>query len=249
MTHLLVPPSSMQVAGDVAVPVSRADLTPDERAEMFALIQSHFEGVREDVFARDLDEKDWVLRIVRDGALVGFSTLQAYQATVGDQRVNVIYSGDTVMAPEAWGSPVLARGWIALVRAIQATDPEGRWFWLLLSSGFRTYRFLPVFWREFWPRHSDELPDETRAMVSTLARDRFGDSYDSAAGVVRFEAPQRLRAHLAAVPEGKANDPHVRFFLERNPGHANGDELVCLTELSDANLTAAGVRMVRGSSR
>ena len=239
----------MQVAGDVAVPVARADLTPDERAGMFALIESHFDGVREDVFARDLDEKDWVLRIVRDGTLVGFSTLQSYQATIGDQRVNVIYSGDTVMSPEAWGSPVLARGWIALVRAIQATAPDGLWFWLLLSSGFRTYRFLPVFWREFWPRHSAELPDETRAMMAALAHERFRESYDSVAGVVRFEAPQRLRAHLAAVPEGKANDPHVRFFLEHNPGHANGDELVCLTELSDANLTAAGIRMVRGSSR
>jgi hypothetical protein len=66
VTHLLVPPTTMQVAGDVAVPVSRADLTPGERAEMFALIQSHFEGVRDDVFNRDLDEKDWV-RLGADG--------------------------------------------------------------------------------------------------------------------------------------------------------------------------------------
>jgi hypothetical protein len=58
-----------------------------------------------------------------------------------------------------------------------------------------------------------------------------------------------LKPHLAAVPDGRADNPHVRFFLERNPGHASGDELVCLTELSDANLTAAGVRMVRGANR
>lgn len=249
MTHLLVPPSSMQVAGDVALPVRREDLVPNERAEMFTLIQSHFEGVREDGFHRDLEEKDWVLRIVRDGTLVGFSTLQAYQATVRDRRINVIYSGDTVMAPEAWGSPVLARGWIALVRAIQASRPDEPWHWLLLSSGFRTYRFLPVFWREFWPRHDAEMPLEVRASMRELAQERFGQAYDPATGVVRFNAPQRLRDHLAAVPEGKASDAHVRFFLDRNPGHAAGDELVCLTELSDENLTRAGVRMVRGSSR
>ena len=40
------------------------------------------------------------------------------------------------------------------------------------------------------------------------------------------------------------NDPHVAFFLKRNPGHGDGDELVCLTELSDDNLTRAGRRMV-----
>ena len=245
MTHMMIPPPVLQVAGDVATPIARADLTPDERAEMFALIQSHFEGVRLDVFDRDLDEKDWVLRIVRDGTLVGFSTLQSYPTQVDGRRINVIYSGDTVMAPEAWGSPVLARSWIALVRALQAVELEGPWYWLLLSSGFRTYRFLPVFWREFWPRHDAGTSAEIDALQSALARERFGSAYDQATGVVRFETPQRLRPHLAAIPDGKASDPHVRFFLDRNPGHAAGDELVCLTELSDANLTAAGVRMVR----
>ena len=127
MTHLLVPPPIVHVAGDIAIPVARTDLTPDERAEMFALIDSHFDGVRRDVFDQDLGEKDWVLRIVRDGALVGFSTLQVYPATCSGQHINVIYSGDTVVAPEAWGTPVLARGWIALVRAIQATQPNEPW--------------------------------------------------------------------------------------------------------------------------
>jgi hypothetical protein len=31
-----------------------------------------------------------------------------------------------------------------------------------------------------------------------------------------------------------------------NPGHANGDELACLTEISRSNLTPAGERMVGG---
>lgn len=249
MTHLLVPPPVVRVAADVAIPAARADLTPDEQEAMYTLIEAHFDGVRREVFERDLAEKDWVVRIVRDGALVGFSTLQVYSTTFAGDRINVIYSGDTVVAPEAWGTPVLARGWIAMVRAVQAARPEEPWYWLLLSSGFRTYRFLPVFWREFWPRHDAVPGDRIRQMIATLARERFNGCYDEQTGVVRFPRPQRLREHLARIPEGKENDPHVRFFLERNPGHGAGDELVCLTSLGDDNLTAAGVRMVRGSSR
>ena len=71
MTQLVVLPPSLQVGSDVAVPMARAELTPDERTEMLALIQSHFDGVCDEVFHRDLDDKDWVLRIVRDGTLVG----------------------------------------------------------------------------------------------------------------------------------------------------------------------------------
>ena len=245
----LVLPPSLHGAADVAVSVNRVDLTPDDRAAMFALMDSHFEGVSPDVFDRDLDEKDCVLQIVRDGALVGFSTLQVYSTMCAGCSTNVIYSGDTIVSPEAWGTPVLARGWIALVRAIQATRPDEPWYWLLLSSGFRTYRFLPVFWRDFWPRH-DRMPDDgSRVMASTLARERFNGCYDEQTGVVRFPRPQRLREHLACIPDGRRSDPHVQFFLERNPGHSAGDELVCLTRLSDDNLTRAGARMVWGSSR
>ena len=242
-------PLPLQVAGDVAIPSPRVELSADERREMLGLFQAHFEGVSAPQFFEDLDAKDWVLRIVRDGTLVGFSTLEAYTTSYQGRAINVIYSGDTVVSPEAWGSPVLARGWIALVRAIQATRPDEPWYWLLLSSGFRTYRFLPVFWREFWPRHDAEPDDDTRRMMIALARQHFDGCFDERAGVVRFPKPQRLRAHLAEMPEGKANDPHVRFFLERNPRHNDGDELVCLAELSDANLTAAGRRMVRNSAR
>jgi hypothetical protein len=38
-------------------------------------------------------------------------------------------------------------------------------------------------------------------------------------------------------------DPHVAFFLNRNPGWRRGDELVCLTEIAFENLTPAGRRM------
>ncbi len=244
MTASLPGTFELGAAGDRADARPRADLCADERREMRALLDAHFEGVTPAQFDRDLDEKDWVLRIRRDGRLVGFTTVQLYTSAAAGVPVNVVYSGDTIVAPEAWGSPVLARGWIALVRALQAGGAPGPWYWLLLSSGFRTYRFLPVFWRDFWPRHDAEPPAATRQLLARLARERFGAAYDAESGVVRLAHPQRLRGGLAQVPQGRADDPHVRFFLARNPGHAAGDELVCLTALHDDNLTAAGRRMV-----
>jgi hypothetical protein len=228
-----------------AVAMRRAELSMDERETMRTLLGTYFDGVTAEQFAKDLEEKDWVLRVFSGERLVGFSTLAVGEAVVAGRCVNVVYSGDTIMAPEAWGSPVLAKGWITLVRRACAELPVRPCYWLLLSSGFRTYRFLPVFWREFWPRHDAEMPEEVRVMRDVLARGRFGEAYDAEAGVVRFGAPQRLRGGLAEVPEGRMRDAHVAFFLTCNPGHAAGDELVCLTELSDDNLTAAGRRVVR----
>lgn len=223
----------------------RESLTVAQRDEMYALLATHFDGVTRERFEHDLTEKNWVVEIRRSGRLVGFSTMLVHELRHSGSAITAVYSGDTIVAPEAWGSTALARSWIAAVNEIRAGFPTRPCYWLLLTSGFRTYRFLPVFWREFFPRHDTPTPPDTQRLLSELTRAQYGASYDAAAGLVRFGQPQRLRGQLGLVPPGRDADAHVAFFLARNPGHANGDELACLTEISEANLTLAGQRMIR----
>lgn len=224
--------------------VPRAELISAQKSEMFQLLSEHFEGVTPGQFARDLAEKNLVLLLQRGETLVGFSTLLSYTTLFEKETINVIYSGDTIVAPDAWGTTALPRAWVAGVETLRAAFPPGRCFWLLLTSGFRTYRFLPVFWREFFPRFDASTPSEIQRLLLTLARERFGSQFDSTAGVVRFNAPQKLRGGLSEVPSSRESDPHVVFFLASNPGWTNGDELACLTELKPENLTPAGRRMM-----
>jgi hypothetical protein len=224
--------------------VPRTKLGTAEKREMFHLLTEHFIGVTPEVFARDLAEKNLALLLRRGGTLVGFSTMAAYTAAFDATTANVIYSGDTIVTPEAWGTTALPRAWVTGVEMLRAALPSGRCFWLLLTSGFRTYRFLPVFWRDFFPRFDTATPPQTQRLLEQLAKDRFGAQFDCCQGIVRFTHPQRLQGGLNEVPVGRAHDPHVAFFLARNPGYANGDELVCLTELCSENLTAAGRRMM-----
>jgi hypothetical protein len=234
--------------GDVSITstvVSRAELGAADTTRMHQLLTQHFEGVTRSQFDRDLAEKNWVILLTRATELVGFSTLLVYETRFERAPVSVVYSGDTIVAPEAWGTTALPRAWIAAVNRLRSTVPRGPYYWLLLTSGFRTYRFLPVFWREFFPRFDRTTPPGQGHLLEYLATERFGAQYDAQSGIVRFLQPQRLRAGLNQIPAGRDADPHIAFFAERNAGHARGDELVCLTELSPENLTAAGRRMVR----
>ena len=214
------------------------------RDDMFRLLGEHFAGVTRTQFERDLEEKNWVILVNQGARLVGFSTLLAYEASFDDGPVSAIYSGDTIMARDAWGSTALPRAWIETVNELRTTYSRGPLYWLLLTSGFRTYRFLSVFWRIFWPRFDAPFDRERNRLLNHLAGERFGNQFDPATGIVRFQRPQRLRRELAEVPAGRFADPHIACFLARNPRHAEGDELVCLTELSAENLTAAGRRML-----
>lgn len=225
------------------------DLTAGERRAMLRLLDRHFAGVTREGFAEDLGAKNWALLLEEgSGALVGFSTLLYYQAEHAGERLGVVYSGDTIVDPAGWNASVLAPAWIAAVQGLHRTCPERRLVWLLITSGFRTYRLLPVFCRDFYPRHDRPTPPTVAALKDALARERFGGCYDPVAGVVRFAAPQVLRNGLRGIPRSRLRNPDVAFFARVNPGHDAGDELVCLTELSDANLTPAGMRAVRRGS-
>src|SRR5437667_6048625 len=196
--------------------VPRTDLTVGQKSGMFQLLSRHFAGVTPEQFARDLAEKNLTLLLEREETFVGFSTLLAYTTAFEGEILNVIYSGDTIVTPDAWGTTALPRAWVAGVETLRATLPPGRCFWLLLTSGFRTYRFLPVFWREFFPRYDAPTPSATKGLLSHLARERFGTQFNSDLGVVRFTNPQKLRPGLKQVPAGRGQDPHVSFFLSRN---------------------------------
>ena len=80
--------------------------------------------------------------------------------------------------------------------------------------------------------------------VRTLARQRYGDRFDAASGIVRLEHPTPVLDGVADLTPHRLSDPHVAFFAAANPGHGAGDELACLTLIHPDNLTPAGQRMV-----
>ncbi len=230
--------------------VPTQNLSVGDRQSMYALLSTHFKGVKPEVFEADLSQKNWVI-LIKDndsGAIKGFSTISIYEMKYQGKPISVVYSGDTIIDPSAWSSSALAKGWIAAVNQLRQRYPNGKLYWLLISSGYRTYRFLPTFWRVFYPRYDSPTPPDVAALMKFLARKQFGKLYHESDGIVRFSHPHQLTGALQGIPEERRSDPHVRFFEQRNPGHHLGDELVCIAEICEANLTRVGKRMWFGMS-
>lgn len=228
--------------------LDRSAIDPNHRRAMYRLLDSHFEGVTRDGFESDLHEKSHALLLLESGTLVGFTTLLIKRCTARTRPLTIVISGDTIVDPSAWGSLALLKAWLEAVIRLHSNVPGRELYWLLIVSGFRTYRCLPVVFGEYTPGpqgaplHLDRLRDD-------LAGEHFGDRFDRQRGIVKLNTPQSLRSHLRDVPEQRQLDPHVRFFLNRNPGHEQGDELVCLTRIAEDNLTPVGRRLWPSSAR
>ena len=226
--------------------VARWKLTRDERAGMFSLFDRYYDNVEAVRFEADLAAKDWVILLRnRDDDLVGFSTLQVYGHTGASGPVTILYSGDTIIERTYRRSGDLAGAFgHFLLRAIRdhAGTPV---YWLLTSKGVRTYRFLPVFFKTSFPVFDRETPVAIKQLVDALAAEKFGDHYSASRQVVSHggERDRLCESEHDPVLLGRP-DPHIAFFLECNPGYVNGDELVCISPMTEENLNAKARRVI-----
>jgi hypothetical protein len=227
--------------------VAAAEVSAPGRRAMFELMDRHYENVRRDVFEADLDDKQWVIQVhdPATGALAGFSTQRLIEAEVDGRPVTALFSGDTIIDREHWGDSALAHVWGRLALSLIDATPGDRLYWFLISKGYKTYRYLPLFFHEFYPHPERPTPAAVQAVVDALAGLRYPADYDPSRGVVRAgPGKDRLRPGIADLTDGRLQDCHVRFFAECNPGHAEGDELCCLAPLTRANFTRAAWRVI-----
>ena len=81
-----------------------------------------------------------------------------------------------------------------------------------------------------------------------MAHALFGAQYDASTGIIAARGgDDSLTPDMAAVPARRLRDPHVAFFLARNPGFAEGDELACLTRIAVPNFGPAIHRLLAGA--
>jgi hypothetical protein len=217
---------------------------------MYALLREYFTGTDPLRFENDLQEKDsvFLLRDASDARIRGFSTLMRLRASIGGREIVAFFSGDTIVDRDYWGETALSRIWGRTVFAeadrILRSEPETTIYWYLICSGYKTWRFLPVFFREYYPHPANATPSRVQHILDTLGSAKFGDQYLPGSGIVRFRDATPLRGGIASLTDERLRDPQVAFFARMNPGHADGDELACLAELSRANLTRAAQRMI-----
>ena len=223
-----------------------SELGTSDKIRMFSLMTAHYENVREDKFLSDLAEKDGVLLLYDEvGHIQGFTTFMLIENGVNGQTIKALYSGDTIIDKAFWGQRELFRLFGGLFKQYLKQHQEPI-YWFLMTKGIRTYMLLPLFFEDFYPNCMTSIPQDYQMLKDRLARQKFGNFYLKDLGIVRVQ-PQadRLQCELACIPEHKLKNPHVRFFVEQNPGYVDGDELVCIARISSDNFTQIGKRFAK----
>lgn len=208
------------------------DFCPDLLAQAFALYQTCYAPTDAARFAQDFGAKSYAVTLWHGAELAGFSTVERIEA---EAEARVLYSGDTVIAPTHWGTQALPYAWLRAAGQIWAEAPARPLYWMLITKGHRTYRYLPGFARAYWPAPDWPTPPEMQALMHRLGGAKFSPRYRPESGIIA--ADPALPTHVIAAYEGVRPGRFARFFATRNPGFAQGDELLALCRLAPESLT------------
>jgi hypothetical protein len=219
--------------------IGKDHLTEVQIKIMYDLMQAHYDHVTPEMFYFDLSNKQYIGLIEdEDESLQGFTTYVIDPKACCGKTYHIIFSGDTIIHRDHWGSQIMMKGWCFTIGRLVASDNSKPWFWYLMSKGHRTYMYLPLFFKSYYPSLIKSEDDEILANIANeVSFCLYGADWKPESGLIKFkEHHGELNTDLAEDSFKKAKSSHVRFFLEKNPDFAKGDELVCIAQLHPDNL-------------
>lgn len=224
-------------------------LSTSELATMFGLLSLEFLGVSRQDFLEDLSEKDVVMLLRKEhssGEIVGFSTLMTLDLNVTVRKVKAIFSGDTTVLPEYRSSTGFGIEIGQYFMSTMKSFPDHEVYYVLISKGWRTYKILPFFFREFAPKFDTPLSSSEQQVINEFGIAKYPKDFDQAKGLIVFsrETQRLIPGSVDALPPENP-DLHIKFFLEKNPTYLSGTELVCVAQVSERNFAPGMKRLLR----
>jgi hypothetical protein len=223
-------------------------LTGSEVEALWQLYQRTFDAERR-TFTAAVEEADEVLRFhdARSGALVGMTLVRAWPTEHEGRSVRMLWTGAVCIEPAYRGRNAVQQSglWRLARERLRHPLSEVWWFWDTFS--IKSYLMCPRNLAQYTPKRGEVPGRWEQGLLDRLCRSHAGDAYDAQARVLRSTG-KKLRPGVADLPPDHP-DVHAQFFLEQNPGHAEGDRLPVLVPLNARNVRAIVGASVRRATR
>ncbi|MEK2647114.1 hypothetical protein [Bdellovibrio sp. BCCA] len=214
------------------LPVSQIDSTL--RRRMFDLFGKYYFDVEFERFNSDLSEKTSVIMLwdrskSSEPFLFGFSTILIRELPEGGR---VIYSGDTVVDSDYWGSRTLQSAFTRVLFLTRLRHPFAPLYWMLISKGFKTYMLMRRNFPRSYPSLEGAIPADLASVKHTFYNGKFSGYYKSETSLIDFgKSLGRVKDQMAVPTTRDLSSADVRYFLEKNPRYHEGVELACIADI------------------
>lgn len=207
-------------------------LNVQDITRMHALFEANYAYSPLATFLSDLEKKDgvFVVRKRSTQEIVGFSTLGIYTFKLGGKQAKGLFSGDTIIDRNYWGSRSLQKAFAFKLFWEALKSPLTPQYWLLISKGYKTYLLLSKNFPDYYPKRGGSQDKGLEDLVAEYAEAMFPGKLDREKMLLDFgDNANCLKDDVAAItPEMRAENPDIAFFEQRNPTWQRGTELPCI---------------------
>ncbi len=215
------------------VPISKVSVPMVRR--MYEVYSGYYDNVGLELFCDDMSEKSGVLLVEdkRSKRIVGFSTMKTLHLSTGNKTVKGVFSGDTIIEQEYWGSKALQVAFFLRLIREKLRHPFRPMFWLLISKGYKTYLLMANNFYNYYPK-TDAHCEKLESLVDNYCDQLFKPYYCSEKRILDFgEGYTHLKSNVATISdEMRTQNEKILFFEKRNPSWERGTELPCIGEVS-----------------
>jgi hypothetical protein len=218
--------------------------------EIWRLTQTFYDTERDYAEGKLKEHQRTVLfRSGGQRALVGMVSMDVYPVVFRGRRLAGIYTSHVLLDERHRGHNLIQRVGLRTFLETRLRFPFRPIYWFFDTFSYKSYLLLPRNFREFWPRFDRQTPEREHALMNQLAAQAYGSAWRPAQGIVARSGRKRLRPETAPLEPKLAGTSDLEFYARANPGHADGDMLVCLCPLTAANWLSVGIRALKRSRR
>ena len=209
-------------------------LTPAHWEEIWQLTHEFYDVERE-YSETELSKRQRIALFRMNGVLLGMAAIDVVPAEFRGRRLIALYTSHVLIRENWRGRNLIQKLGLRTFLATRLQHPTRSIYWFFDTFSYKSYLLLTRNFRQFWPRYEEPTPEACGALIDQLATQIYGPAWRPARGVAVRSGQKRLRATAAPLQLGPDAAPELEFFARSNPGHAEGDMLICLCPLTAAN--------------
>lgn len=218
--------------------VKASEISSETIRQMHDLFIEYYNNAHIENFINDLKAKDHIILVLESfrNKVVGFTTIKKIDSEFQGKKVTGIFSGDTIMYKEYWGSKAMHKAFFGYLIKTKIQNPTRSLYWFLISKGYKTYLLMANGFKRYYPAYDGESSDQQylKALTKHFCDMSYPGKFNYETGILDFgDTYQSLKSEVAEItPELKKEYPKIDFFETVNPGWRKGNELACIGELN-----------------
>jgi hypothetical protein len=199
------------------------------------VLTTEFYDVEREYAEAELRRRQTIAMFRMNDALLGMAAIDTHPGEFRGRKIVVIATAHVLIRENWRGRNLVQKLGLRSFLAARLRYPMRPIYWFFDTFSYKSYLLLPRNFRTFWPRYDEPTPETQAALIDKLATETYGPAWRPARGVAVRSGQKRMRSTAAPLILGPGTDPNLEFFARANPGHAEGDMLVCLCPLTASN--------------